>query len=206
MTAHDPYLSPAEASDSSDASTHTQEAVRERNSIGSHLADSASPASTSSFDSTGTTLQGSPTSTYEAEPGRVVDATGTAVPHDRTITRVTAAADASDHRIIRRDFAELSSGNEERGRIFNRLEELPAHEIPDDLPTASPSPAHPQRGIRSTSHGTIAYSPRRVQYARDNATTTTAIHPAHRTSRFHEGELSNQPSPDLLSEAHQAGD
>ncbi|KAK0968016.1 hypothetical protein LTS01_016921 [Friedmanniomyces endolithicus] len=201
MTAHDPYLSPAEASDSSDSSLHTQEAVRERSSIGGHLADSASPASTSSFDSTGTTLQGSPTSTYEAEPGRVVDAAGTAVPHDRTITRVTAAVDISDHHIIRRDFAELSSGNEERGRLFNRLEELPAHEIPDDLPTASPSPAHPLRGIRSTSHGTIAYSPRRVQYARDNATTTTAIHPAHRTSRFHEGEPSHQPSPDLLPEA-----
>ncbi|KAK1091556.1 hypothetical protein LTR48_006061 [Friedmanniomyces endolithicus] len=188
MTAHDPYLSPAEASDSSDTSHQRQEVVRERSSIGGRLADHASPASTSSFDSTGTTLQGSPTSTYEAGPGRVVDATGTTVPHDRTITRVTATVDTSDHHIIRRDFAELPSGHEERGRLLNRLEELPAHEIPDDLPMASPSPAHPQRSIR-------------VQYAIDNATTPTAIHPAHRTSRFHEGELSNQPSTDLLPEA-----
>ncbi|KAK0267246.1 hypothetical protein LTR35_016419 [Friedmanniomyces endolithicus] len=66
---------------------------------------------------------------------------------------------------------------------------------------ASPSLAHPRRGIRSTSHGTIAYSPDRAQLARDTAATITAIHPAHRTPQYQEPGPSNQPSTFVLPDA-----
>ncbi|TKA69718.1 hypothetical protein B0A55_07818 [Friedmanniomyces simplex] len=196
MTVNDPYLSPSQGSDGSDASPPAEEAACGRGGSGGQRTERPSSASSSSFDSTGTTLQGTPTLDYEQESGWYVDSTGAAVHHNPTLTHNAETIETHDHRIARRDFVETPADNDERANLLNRLEQLPSNEIPDDLPMASPSPGHPQHNIRSTSHGTITYSPRRRRHTEHAATAVPAVHPAHRVSRFHK-DLSDPELPDM---------